>query len=404
MGHLNKRNIIIGVCGGIAAYKVCELIRLLVKQGAEVRVVMTQGAQAFVTPLTLQALSGHPVHTELLDAEAERGMGHIELARWADAVIIAPATAGTMAKLVAGQADNLLCTVVLATAAPVFIAPAMNQQMWAHSSTAANQQSLRQNGYTIIGPDSGEQACGDVGAGRMSEPHEIVTAVAQFFPSRDLDGKHVVITAGPTQEAIDPVRFLSNHSSGKMGFALAQACAEAGARVTLISGPVHLATPDKVDRKDVTSALDMLQTCEEACLSADILIACAAVADYRPMHYNEQKLKKQGSEGMSIELVQNPDIVASIAEQYPSLYRVGFAAETQDLIEHAKAKRIRKKLHMIVANDVSNGEVFGTDDNAVTLITEQSEVHLPSANKRVIAHQIITHIATELADSGTGSC
>lgn len=207
MGHLNKRNIIIGVCGGIAAYKVCELIRLLVKQGAEVRVVMTQGAQAFVTPLTLQALSGHPVHTELLDAEAERGMGHIELARWADAVIIAPATAGTMAKLVAGQADNLLCTVVLATAAPVFIAPAMNQQMWAHSSTAANQKSLRQNGYTIIGPGSGEQACGDVGAGRMSEPHEIVTAVAQFFPSRDLDGKHVVITAGPTQEAIDPVRF-----------------------------------------------------------------------------------------------------------------------------------------------------------------------------------------------------
>jgi len=243
MGHLFQRKIIIGVCGGIAAYKSAELVRLLQKAGAEVRVIMTQGAQAFITPLTLQALSGHAVHTELLDEDAERGMGHIELARWADAIVIAPATAETVASLNAGAANNLLSTVVLASRAPVFIAPAMNQQMWAQVATQENMAGLVSKGFHIIGPDAGEQACGDIGSGRMTEPNDILAAVESFFPSRQLENKHVVITAGPTREAIDPVRYLSNHSSGKMGFALARAAIDAGAKVTLISGPVNLTTP-----------------------------------------------------------------------------------------------------------------------------------------------------------------
>jgi len=401
MGHLFQRKIIIGVCGGIAAYKSAELVRLLQKAGAEVRVIMTQGAQAFITPLTLQALSGHAVHTELLDEDAERGMGHIELARWADAIVIAPATAETVASINAGAANNLLSTVVLASRAPVFIAPAMNQQMWAQAATQENMAGLASKGFHIIGPDSGEQACGDIGSGRMTEPNDILTAVESFFPSRQLENKHVVITAGPTREAIDPVRYLSNHSSGKMGFALARAAIDAGAKVTLISGPVNLATPDRVNRIDVVSALDMLAACRNACIEADIFIACAAVADYRPKSIAQQKLKKTGGDGLTLTLEQNPDIAATIASEYPHSLCVGFAAETENLLEHARAKRIKKQLDVIIANDVAAQPVFGSDTNSVTIISENSELVLASTTKLEVARQSMAEIS-RLANSTSG--
>jgi len=401
MGHLFQRKIIIGVCGGIAAYKSAELVRLLQKAGAEVRVIMTQGAQAFITPLTLQALSGHAVHTELLDEDAERGMGHIELARWADAIVIAPATAETVASINAGAANNLLSTVVLASRAPVFIAPAMNQQMWAQAATQENMAGLASKGFHIIGPDSGEQACGDIGSGRMTEPNDILTAVESFFPSRQLENKHVVITAGPTREAIDPVRYLSNHSSGKMGFALARAAIDAGAKVTLISGPVNLATPDRVNRIDVVSAMDMLAACRNACIEADIFIACAAVADYRPKSIAQQKLKKTGGDGLTLTLEQNPDIAATIASEYPHSLCVGFAAETENLLEHARAKRINKQLDVIIANDVAAQPVFGSDTNSVTIISENSELVLASTTKLEIARQSMAEIS-RLANSTSG--
>lgn len=395
MGHLNQRNIIIGVCGGIAAYKSAELVRLLQKQGACIRVVMTEGAQAFITPLTLQALSGNPVHTELLDAEAERGMGHIELARWADAIVIAPATADVLAKLANGDADNLLTTLVLATAAPVFVAPAMNQQMWAQAATQENCDTLRRRNIFFIGPEAGEQACGDIGAGRMSEPSAIVESLNAHFPSRALEGVRVVITAGPTREAIDPVRFIGNHSSGKMGFALARAAREAGATVTLIAGPVHLATPEGVERIDVESAQQMLSACEQRCEHADIFVACAAVADYRPIAIADHKLKKQGEAGLTIELTQNPDIAATISRDFPELYTVGFAAETQNVLEHAREKRQRKQLDLIIANDVSNDAVFGQDHNSVTIIGPELQLHLDKASKLQVARSCIEAIATD---------
>jgi phosphopantothenoylcysteine decarboxylase/phosphopantothenate--cysteine ligase len=395
MGHLNQRNIIIGVCGGIAAYKSAELVRLLQKQGANVRVVMTDGAQAFITPLTLQALSGNTVHTELLDAEAERGMGHIELARWADAIVVAPATADVLAKLANGDADNLLTTLVLATAAPIVVAPAMNQQMWAQAATQDNCDTLRQRNVIFVGPEAGEQACGDIGAGRMSEPSDIVDALNAHFPSRALDGLHVVITAGPTREAIDPVRFIGNHSSGKMGFALARAATEAGASVTLISGPVHLPTPEGVKRLDVESTQQMLDACQAACSLAHIFIGCAAVADYRPVTVAEHKIKKQSDQGLTIELTQNPDIVATISRDFPNLYTAGFAAETQNVLDHARQKRHRKQLNLIIANDVSNGGVFGQDHNSVTIIGSELELHLPLANKLQVARSCIEALAED---------
>ena len=395
MGHLNQRNIIIGVCGGIAAYKSAELVRLLQKQGANIRVVMTEGAQAFITPLTLQALSGNPVHTELLDAEAERGMGHIELARWADAIVIAPATADVLAKLANGDADNLLTTLVLATAAPVFVAPAMNQQMWAQVATQDNCETLRRRSFIFVGPEAGEQACGDIGSGRMSEPTDIVDALNAHFPSRALDGLRVVITAGPTREAIDPVRFIGNHSSGKMGFALARAAADAGASVTVIAGPVHIDTPTGVERINVESARQMLSACKEACSHADIFIACAAVADYRPVTVADHKLKKQGDSGLTIELTQNPDIVATISTQFPTIYTVGFAAETQNVLEHARDKRVRKQLDLIIANDVGNDAVFGQDHNSVTIIGSELELHLPETSKLQVARSCVEALAKE---------
>lgn len=309
MQRLYRKRIVLGVGGGIAAYKSAELVRRLRDQGAEVRVVMTQGGREFITPLTLQALSGHPVHTDLLDPAAEAAMGHIELARWADLVLIAPATADLMARLVQGVANDLLTTLVLATDAQIALAPAMNQAMWRDTATQANAELLRQRGFHLFGPAAGSQACGDVGLGRMLEAEELAQRAADCFQRQALTGVHVLITAGPTQENIDPVRYITNHSSGKMGFALAEAAVEAGARVTLVTGPVHLPTPDRVQRVDVVSARDMLAACEAA-MPCDLLIASAAVADYRPEVVAAHKLKKDptSGEGLLLQLVRNPEI------------------------------------------------------------------------------------------------
>ncbi|EPL2929092.1 bifunctional phosphopantothenoylcysteine decarboxylase/phosphopantothenate--cysteine ligase CoaBC, partial [Pseudomonas aeruginosa] len=328
MQRLYRKRIVLGVGGGIAAYKSAELVRRLRDQGAEVRVVMTQGGREFITPLTLQALSGHPVHTDLLDPAAEAAMGHIELARWADLVLIAPATADLMARLVQGVANDLLTTLVLATDAQIALAPAMNQAMWRDTATQANAELLRQRGFHLFGPAAGSQACGDVGLGRMLEAEELAQRAADCFQRQALTGVHVLITAGPTQENIDPVRYITNHSSGKMGFALAEAAVEAGARVTLVTGPVHLPTPDRVQRVDVVSARDMLAACEAA-MPCDLLIASAAVADYRPEVVAAHKLKKDptSGEGLLLQLVRNPDILATLAQREDRPFSVGFAAE-----------------------------------------------------------------------------
>jgi phosphopantothenoylcysteine decarboxylase/phosphopantothenate--cysteine ligase len=393
MAHLFNRNVVLGVCGGIAAYKAAFLVRELQARGADVRVIMTRGAEAFITPLTLQALSTHPVHRDLLDEEAERGMGHIELARWADLLLIAPATADCLARLAAGRADDLLTTVALATAAPVLVAPAMNQQMWADAATAANMATLEARGIHRVGPADGDQACGEVGTGRMSEPQAIAEHAASLFEDGALDGLRVVVTAGPTREALDPVRYLSNHSSGKMGFALAAACADAGARTTLVSGPVTLETPPHVARKDVESAREMLEACLALLPACDIFIACAAVADYRPEHSADDKIKKN-EERLSLTLVRNPDIVATVAAADPRPFTVGFAAETRDLLAYARGKLERKGLDLVVANDVSaEGIGFNSDDNAVTLLWAGGETPLPRAGKGSLARAIVQHIA-----------
>lgn len=399
MGQLTQRHILVAISGGIAAYKGAELVRLLKKQGAVVRVILSRGATEFITPLTMQALSGEPTHTELLDEAAEAGMGHIELARWADLMIIAPATADVIARLAQGRADDLLTTVALATPAPVAVAPAMNQQMWSHAATQENIQMLAARDIQIVGPDAGEQACGDVGPGRLLEPEAIVMALNQRFDNRLLEGRRVVITAGPTVEAIDPVRYLSNHSSGKMGYALASACADAGAQVELISGPVNLASPDRVTVYPVTSAEEMCERALALADGADLFIGAAAVADYRPESKSTQKIKKQNGEAPVITLVENPDIIATVSQlaNRPSLV-AGFAAETQSVIEHARDKRLRKGLDMIIANDVSDPDTtFGSEQNAVHLITEAEEQSLPLASKRVIAEQIVIAVAAALS-------
>jgi phosphopantothenoylcysteine decarboxylase/phosphopantothenate--cysteine ligase len=393
MGHLFNRNVLLGVTGGIAAYKSAELVRQLQERGATVRVIMTRGAMEFITPLTLQALSGNPVHTELLDEEAEQGMGHIELARWADLLLIAPATADLIARLAAGRADDLLTTAALATAAPLMLAPAMNQQMWRDPATEANISTLAARGYHLVGPAAGEQACGDIGPGRMEQPVRIAEAADQLFPSGLLTGKRVVITAGPTREALDPVRYISNHSSGKMGYALARAAAEAGAVTTLVSGPVSLPVPDRVRALPVESATDMLQQCLDLLGDCDIFIACAAVADYRPSAVEQQKIKK-GPEEITLQLVRNPDIVAAVASSEQRPFTVGFAAETNDVLNYARDKMQRKNLDMIVANDVADRSIgFNSDQNAVTVLWRNGEQALPRAGKDSIARQIIELIA-----------
>ena len=400
MQSLFNKQVVLGVSGGIAAYKSAELIRRLRDAGAEVRVVMTNAAREFITPLTLQALSGHPVHGDLLDPAAEAAMGHIELARWADLVLIAPATADMMARLAQGRGDDLLTTLVLATDAPVAIAPAMNQAMWRDPATQHNLALLLERDVKVFGPGDGGQACGDVGPGRMLEPTDIAARAAECFERGLLAGRHVLINAGPTREAIDPVRYISNHSSGKMGFALAEAAAEAGARVTLVAGPVNLPTPARVQRVDVVSAQQMLDACLAA-LPADLFIASAAVADYRPDACADQKLKKTpgSDDGTTLTLVRNPDILATLAShsERPG-FCVGFAAETQDLLGYARDKLQRKNLDLIIANDVSQSGIgFNSDDNAVTLIDQQlTTTTLPQASKQKLARDIISRLAALL--------
>ncbi|HBP0107751.1 TPA: bifunctional phosphopantothenoylcysteine decarboxylase/phosphopantothenate--cysteine ligase CoaBC [Pseudomonas aeruginosa] len=399
MQRLYRKRIVLGVGGGIAAYKSAELVRRLRDQGAEVRVVMTQGGREFITPLTLQALSGHPVHTDLLDPAAEAAMGHIELARWADLVLIAPATADLMARLVQGVANDLLTTLVLATDAQIALAPAMNQAMWRDTATQANAELLRQRGFHLFGPAAGSQACGDVGLGRMLEAEELAQRAADCFQRQALTGVHVLITAGPTQENIDPVRYITNHSSGKMGFALAEAAVEAGARVTLVTGPVHLPTPDRVQRVDVVSARDMLAACEAA-MPCDLLIASAAVADYRPEVVAAHKLKKDptSGEGLLLQLVRNPDILATLAQREDRPFSVGFAAETENLLDYAARKLKDKNLDLIVANDVANPSIgFNSDENAITVIDR--DLHpstFAQTSKGEIARQLVAFIADRL--------
>ena len=443
------KNILLGITGGIAAYKSASFARLLIKNGYDVRVIMTASAQAFITPLTLQALTGNQVHIDLLDETAELGMGHIELAKWADLLIIAPATANTIAKLAMGIADDLLTTVCLATAAPILVAPAMNQQMWQHPSVKLNLQTLTDYDYEIIQPASGEQACGDIGEGRLPEPEQLLEYV-QYFIARQitpqvLAGKNVTITAGPTIEAIDPVRYLSNHSTGKMGFALAKACRNAGARVTLIvGGKVPLPTPLLVNRIDVLSAEEMLMTARQCAsddicdchddhdhdhhhhdhdhhhhndhdefgndmevepvrTATDIFIATAAVADYRTRDVVPQKIKKTQDQ-MALDLVKNPDILATIAEEFPEVFVVGFAAETQDIEKYARGKLDAKNLDMIACNDVSRTDIgFGSDDNAMTVFFKGKDaaVSLEKASKDIIANQLVSLIGKQLAGKFT---
>ncbi|KJY84125.1 phosphopantothenoylcysteine decarboxylase [Vibrio galatheae] len=399
MQTLAGKKILLGISGGIAAYKCAELTRRLIERGAEVQVVMTTAAKEFITPLTMQAVSGRPVSDSLLDPAAEASMGHIELAKWADLVLLAPATADLIARMSAGMGNDLLTTLVLATDSPVAVSPAMNQQMYRNIATQENIATLERRGMHIWGPAAGEQACGDVGPGRMLEPMQLVERCELFFADKPLKGKSVVITAGPTREAIDPVRYISNHSSGKMGFALAQAAAMQGAQVTLIAGPVALATPVGVERIDVDSAQSMHDAALAQATKHDIFIGCAAVADYRPQAVAEHKIKKTDeSDQMTITMVKNPDIIASVAalnEHRP--FTVGFAAETQDVEHYARTKLSKKNLDMICANDVSvEGQGFNSNNNAITLYWKDGKQSLTLASKQHIATQIVMTIAEKL--------
>ena len=399
MHRLTNKRILLGITGGIAAYKSAELVRALKTAGADVRVVMTQGAKEFITPLTLQALSGNPVHHSLLDPEAEAGMGHIELAKWADRILVAPASANFIARFAAGMGSDLLSTLCLATTAPISLAPAMNQAMWADETTQANLEKLlklKPNTLSIWGPDQGEQACGDVGPGRMLEPQALAQLLAESFRAGSLSGKTVMITAGPTREAIDPVRYISNHSSGKMGYALAEAARDAGAKVILVSGPVSLATPERLTRVSVTSADDMLNAVMSRLDQVDIFIGAAAVADYRPESRAEQKIKKH-DDAMHIYLVKNPDIIATVAAQPNKPFTVGFAAETQNVIEYAQGKLAKKNLNLVIANDVSRSDIgFNSDENHVTLVARDEQIELPQASKAQVSRDIIAEIAKRL--------
>ena len=392
MISLSNKHILLGVSGSIAAYKSAELVRRLKDAGAEVRVVLTGGGAEFVTPLTFQALSGNPVHTELLDTEAEAGMGHIELARWADAILVAPASANFIARLTQGRADDLLSAICLATDSTVAIAPAMNQQMWANAATQENLQQLKQRGIKQFGPGEGDQACGEVGPGRMLEAEQLATLTANIFETGSLAGRTVLITAGPTQEAIDPVRYLSNRSSGKMGYAIAQAAAEAGAKVILVSGPTALATPPRVTRIDVRSAQQMFDAVMQQVTSSDIFISTAAVADYRPVQIAEQKIKKT-EDVLTLELQRNPDILAEVAALKDGPFTVGFAAETENLEQHAQEKFERKKLDMIAANLVGGNLAFESDENALLIITATDKQQLPATNKTMLGRQLIELVA-----------
>lgn len=393
MSFLHNKNILLGVTGGIAAYKSVVLVRRLKELGANVQVVMTDSAQEFITPLTFQAISGNPVHSSLLDVEAEAAMGHIELARWADAIIIAPATANSMARLANGEAHDLLTTICLASNAPLAIAPSMNQAMWSNRATQENLQILKSRDIEIYGPASGEQACGDVGEGRMLEPEAIVEKLEALFSHQLLSGVRVMVTAGPTQEAIDPVRYISNHSSGKMGYAIAQAALEAGASVSLISGPCALQANNRIQLAHVVSAEEMMTAVHADISDIDIFISVAAVADYRVKQVAEQKLKKH-SDSITLELVKNPDILSSVAALDDKPFSVGFAAETEKLEEHARQKLVSKKLDMIVANRVDKSDSgFNSDYNSATVIWGDDSQHFEKSTKSRLASDLLQLIA-----------
>ncbi|AHK77948.1 phosphopantothenoylcysteine decarboxylase [Ectothiorhodospira haloalkaliphila] len=389
---LTEKNILLGVSAGIAAYKSCELVRLLTGAGARVRVVMTPRATEFVAPLTFQALSGHPVRTAVFDAEAEAGMDHISLARWADAILVAPATADVMARLAHGMADDLLSTLCLATEAPVCLAPAMNRAMWGHVATRENARLMASRGVHLFGPGTGGQACGEIGAGRMLEPAELLQSLQSLFEAPRLAGRRVLVTAGPTREPVDPVRYITNRSSGRMGHAVAAAAALAGARVTLVSGPVTLEAPAGVERLMVETAAQMQETVMAHLPGADIFIATAAVADYRVAQPAQQKIKKQG-DTLDLQLVKNPDILALVAASGDRPFSVGFAAETDSLEEHARAKLENKRLDMIAANDVSGGQGFDVDDNALRVFWRDGDCSLPRQSKVTLARALVQVIA-----------
>ena len=389
--ELSGKRITLGVTGGIAAYKAAELVRQLVKLGATVRVVMTEAATRFVTPVTFQALSGHPVYCDQWDARVANNMAHIELSREADLILVAPASADFLAKLAHGLADDLLSTLALARNCPLLAAPAMNLQMWSNPATQRNVATLRSDGIALLGPASGDQACGEVGLGRMIEAEEIVEDVVAFFQPKHLAGKCVLMTAGPTFEAIDPVRGITNLSSGKMGFALARAAREAGADVTLVCGPVSQATPRGITRINVASAQEMHAEVMQRIAGQDVFIGVAAVADYRPATPSAQKIKKDGSKAPSIELVQNPDILADVAAMAEPPFCVGFAAESQNLAAYAQKKRLAKKIPLIVGNLIQDG--FGGDQNKLALFDDTGETRLPPASKIELARALVAHIA-----------
>ena len=392
---LSGKRILLGISGGIAAYKTPALVRDLTRAGADVQVVMTRSADRFVTRTALQAVSGRPVRDELWDEAAEAAMGHIELARWADLVLIAPATAHLIAKLATGAADDLLSTLCLAAAGPVAIAPAMNQQMWRHPATVRNVARVAADGVHVLGPASGDQACGEVGPGRMLEPAELVAHAGQLLATGPLAGLAVLITAGPTREPIDPVRYITNHSSGKQGYALAQAFRDAGAAVTLVTGPVNLVPPTGVVTVRVTTAREMFEAVQEHVPAHQIFVGVAAVADYRPQTAEAQKIKKSpDGAALVLELTENPDIIAAVARHPIRPFVVGFAAETERAIAHAREKLVRKGLDLIVVNDVADKRIgFESDDNAVTLISRTADEHMPIADKLSIARMLVDRIA-----------
>ncbi|KAB2970561.1 bifunctional phosphopantothenoylcysteine decarboxylase/phosphopantothenate synthase [Zoogloea sp.] len=396
MNELKGRKLVLGVTGGVAAYKAAELVRLLGKAGADVHVVLTEGGARFVTAVTFQALSGNPVWTDLWDPRMANNMAHIDLTRDADAILIAPATADVMARLVHGLADDLLTTLCLARDCPLLVAPAMNRQMWEHPATRRNALQLAEDGVALLGPAAGEQACGEVGLGRMLEPEALCEAVIAFFQPKLLAGRRIVMTAGPTFEPIDPVRGITNSSSGKMAYGLARACVQAGADVTLVSGPVALPVPDGARRVSVRSALEMREAVFAALPGADVFIGVAAVADYRPAAAAEHKIKKSGAE-LAITLTPNPDILAEVAGLPDPPFCVGFAAESRNLDEYAEGKRKAKKLAMVVGNLVQDG--LGGDDNQVVLYDEAGRHPVPKAPKPEVARAIVTHLAALLPES-----
>ena len=396
MNFLNK-NILLCVTGGIAAYKSAEIIRLFKKNGADVRVVMTESAKEFITPLTLQAVSGNEIHDSLLDLKAESAMGHIELAKWADIILIAPCTAETIAKITHGRANDLMGAIILASKASIFIAPAMNMNMWLDQSTQENCKKLSSRSISIIGPADGEQACGDIGPGRMVEPENIVELISSSIKIGPLAGKIITITAGPTREQIDPVRFISNNSSGKMGYALAEAAIEAGALVNLISGPVSLDGNKSANMYKINSANEMLEKVDELMPNTDIFIGCAAVSDFKPSHYYKNKIKKEDLNVVDFELKQNKDILSHVAKVYKSSYIVGFAAETKNVKENARKKLLNKNLNMIISNDVSDKSIgFDSDQNEVNLITKSESIFLKKDKKIRIAREILKIISLNI--------